>query len=207
VDSIDLQSGSSFTKQLPIGCFVALWIFHKHLHMETLLSDINIPFTFRQRPTPLAGDLRPAWRMSLVLLMLLLVTAACSPVFKDKTQALVLKPELLSIVLEPPTAAPGEPVTAADFVFSARRRELPLQLAIDAGFSEHGFTEPKRGRCGSGDSFRRRRARFGANYSRAIPGLHRQRGAGFAAKRFPTRRVAGQREDALPRWLSKRDSC
>lgn len=93
------------------------------------------------------------------------------------------------------------------FAFSARRRELPLQLAIDAGFSEHGFTEPKRGRCGSGDSFRRRRARFGANYSRAIPGLHRQRGAGFAAKRFPTRRVAGQREDALPRWLSKRDSC
>jgi hypothetical protein len=39
--------------------------------METLLSDIDIPFTFRQRPTPLAGDLRPAWRMSLVLLMLL----------------------------------------------------------------------------------------------------------------------------------------
>jgi hypothetical protein len=39
--------------------------------METLLANIDIPFTFRQRPTPLAGDLRPAWRMSLVLLILL----------------------------------------------------------------------------------------------------------------------------------------
>lgn len=39
--------------------------------METLLSHIDIPFTFRERRTPLAGDLRPAWRMSLVLLMLL----------------------------------------------------------------------------------------------------------------------------------------
>lgn len=39
--------------------------------METLLAHIDIPFTFRERRTPLAGDLRPAWRMSLVLLMLL----------------------------------------------------------------------------------------------------------------------------------------
>jgi len=39
--------------------------------METLLAHIDIPFIFRERRTPLAGDLRPAWRMSLVLLMLL----------------------------------------------------------------------------------------------------------------------------------------
>ncbi|MBL0175138.1 MAG: hypothetical protein IPP94_07730 [Ignavibacteria bacterium] len=38
--------------------------------MESLLTNIDIPFMFRQRPTPLAGDLRPAWRMSLVLLIL-----------------------------------------------------------------------------------------------------------------------------------------
>lgn len=39
--------------------------------MEALLNKIDIPFTFRQRPTPLVGDLRPAWRMGLILLMLL----------------------------------------------------------------------------------------------------------------------------------------
>ena len=39
--------------------------------METLLAHIDIPFTFRERRTPLAGDLRPAWRISLILLMLL----------------------------------------------------------------------------------------------------------------------------------------
>lgn len=39
--------------------------------MATLLANIDIPFIFRQRPTPLTGDLRPAWRMGLVLLMLL----------------------------------------------------------------------------------------------------------------------------------------
>lgn len=39
--------------------------------MAALLANIDIPFTFRKRPTPLTGDLRPAWRMSLVLLMLL----------------------------------------------------------------------------------------------------------------------------------------
>lgn len=39
--------------------------------MDSLLTDIDIPFTFRERRTPLTGDLRPAWRISLVLLMLL----------------------------------------------------------------------------------------------------------------------------------------
>ena len=39
--------------------------------METLLEHINVPFTFRERRSPLAGDLRPVWRMSLVLLILL----------------------------------------------------------------------------------------------------------------------------------------
>jgi hypothetical protein len=39
--------------------------------MEPLLANIDIPFAFRQRPTPLVGDLRPAWRIALVLLMLL----------------------------------------------------------------------------------------------------------------------------------------
>jgi len=39
--------------------------------MESLLGNIDIPFAFRQRATPLVGDLRPAWRIALVLLMLL----------------------------------------------------------------------------------------------------------------------------------------
>lgn len=39
--------------------------------METLLENIDVPFTFKERRSPLAGDLRPAWRISLVLLMLL----------------------------------------------------------------------------------------------------------------------------------------
>lgn len=39
--------------------------------MEPLLANIDIPFAFRQRATPLVGDLRPAWRIALVLLMLL----------------------------------------------------------------------------------------------------------------------------------------
>src|SRR5438552_6976619 len=58
-------------KLSPTGCFAVLWISHNYLQMEALLTNIDIPFTFRQRPTPLAGDLRPAWRMGLVLLMLL----------------------------------------------------------------------------------------------------------------------------------------
>jgi hypothetical protein len=36
-----------------------------------LLNNIDIPFAFSRRPTPLAGDLRPAWRIALILLMLL----------------------------------------------------------------------------------------------------------------------------------------
>jgi len=39
--------------------------------MNDLINDIDIPFRFTERPTPLAGDLRPAWRVSLILLMLL----------------------------------------------------------------------------------------------------------------------------------------
>jgi hypothetical protein len=38
--------------------------------MEPLKSDIEIPFRFTERPTPLAGDLRPAWRIGLILLIL-----------------------------------------------------------------------------------------------------------------------------------------
>jgi hypothetical protein len=35
------------------------------------LTDIEIPFRFIARPTPLAGDLRPTWRIGLILVMLL----------------------------------------------------------------------------------------------------------------------------------------
>lgn len=36
----------------------------------TDFMQFEVPFTFARRPTPLTGDLRPAWRMSLVLLIL-----------------------------------------------------------------------------------------------------------------------------------------
>ncbi len=39
--------------------------------MELIKSDIDIPFRFTERPTPLAGDLRPGWRIAFILLMLL----------------------------------------------------------------------------------------------------------------------------------------
>src|SRR5579863_8883056 len=32
--------------------------------------DIEIPFRFTERPTPLAGDFRPVWRIGLILLIL-----------------------------------------------------------------------------------------------------------------------------------------
>jgi len=40
-------------RQLPTGCFAVLWISQNHSHMEALLTNIDIPFTFRQRPAPL----------------------------------------------------------------------------------------------------------------------------------------------------------
>jgi hypothetical protein len=37
---------------------------------STVLEDtIDVPFTFRQRPTPLPCDLRPAWRLHLLVLI------------------------------------------------------------------------------------------------------------------------------------------
>jgi hypothetical protein len=39
--------------------------------MNLLKPDIEIPFRFTERPTPLAGDLRPIWRIGLILLILL----------------------------------------------------------------------------------------------------------------------------------------
>jgi hypothetical protein len=39
--------------------------------MELQLTNIDIPYTFQNRPAPLAGDLRPTWKIGLILLMLL----------------------------------------------------------------------------------------------------------------------------------------
>ena len=38
--------------------------------MRHPIVEIDVPFSFTERPTPLPGDLRPAWRVSLILLML-----------------------------------------------------------------------------------------------------------------------------------------
>jgi hypothetical protein len=39
--------------------------------MEQFLKSLDIPFTFTPRPAPVPGDLRPIWRVSLILLILL----------------------------------------------------------------------------------------------------------------------------------------
>lgn len=38
--------------------------------MDTLLNQLDVPFTFHKRPTPLPGDLRTTWRIALLLLIL-----------------------------------------------------------------------------------------------------------------------------------------
>ncbi len=51
--------------------------------------------------------------LSVLLALLALFAAACGADFEDGAMAELKKPELLSIVLEPPEAAPGEGVTAS----------------------------------------------------------------------------------------------
>jgi hypothetical protein len=36
-----------------------------------MLAKFDIPFVFKRRPAPVPGDLRPAWRIALILLVLL----------------------------------------------------------------------------------------------------------------------------------------
>lgn len=35
-----------------------------------MLANLDIPFVFKRRPAPVPGDLRPAWRIALILLIL-----------------------------------------------------------------------------------------------------------------------------------------
>ena len=37
---------------------------------EPLIPELNVPIIFRQRPISVPGDLRPAWRISLIVLLL-----------------------------------------------------------------------------------------------------------------------------------------
>jgi hypothetical protein len=46
---------------------------------EALELALDRPFTFKQRPTPLACDLRPEWRLH--LLVLLVLEQATRPAF------------------------------------------------------------------------------------------------------------------------------
>lgn len=39
--------------------------------MDTLLTELDVPFKFNLRSTPLPADMRPAWRVAFVLLVLL----------------------------------------------------------------------------------------------------------------------------------------
>ena len=37
---------------------------------ESLIPELNVPVIFRQRPISVPGDLRPAWRISVIVLLL-----------------------------------------------------------------------------------------------------------------------------------------
>lgn len=37
---------------------------------ETFIPELNVPIVFRQRPVSLPGDLRPVWRIGLIVLLL-----------------------------------------------------------------------------------------------------------------------------------------
>jgi hypothetical protein len=36
-----------------------------------MLAKLDIPFIFKSRPSPVPGDLRPTWRIALILLILI----------------------------------------------------------------------------------------------------------------------------------------
>ena len=44
---------------------------------------------------------------------LILAASSCSPTFDDESKSILMKPEIISIALDPPEAAPGEAVTAS----------------------------------------------------------------------------------------------
>lgn len=60
------------------------------------------------------------------LLLIAWAMAACGPSFDDETASLVRKPMVLSVVLDPPEAAPGESVTATVLMADARGPLSPV---------------------------------------------------------------------------------
>lgn len=68
------------------------------------------------------------------LVALLVLVAGCGPEFDDETKALLKKPELLSIVLDPPEAGPGQTVRASFLMADSKgalEPELQLWLPVD----------------------------------------------------------------------------
>ncbi|MDJ0765859.1 MAG: hypothetical protein QNJ97_22945 [Myxococcota bacterium] len=68
------------------------------------------------------NEKQPAHKLGILGLISLIqmIIAGCGPEFDDPTMAVLKRPEILSIVLEPPEAAPGETVKAS-FLMADRR--------------------------------------------------------------------------------------
>jgi len=50
---------------------------------------------------------------AIILVSIFFILSACGPTFEDDSAAILMKPELISIVLDPPEAAPGQTVRAS----------------------------------------------------------------------------------------------
>lgn len=61
--------------------------------------------------------------------LLLAAALGCAPEFDDPTMAVLKKPEIISVVLEPPEAAPGETVTAS-FLLADERGVIDGRAAL-----------------------------------------------------------------------------
>ncbi len=77
-----------------------------------------------------------------LLLLFSVVIFGCGPEFDDPTMAVLKKPEILSIVLEPPEAAPGETVSAA-FLMADEKGVIEgnASMWLPMGASEMSETE------------------------------------------------------------------
>ncbi|RJO64409.1 MAG: hypothetical protein C4523_18265 [Myxococcales bacterium] len=85
---------------------------------------------------------------ALITLVLLAFFFGCGEEFEDKSQSLLMKAEILSVVLEPPEAEPGETVRAS-FLVSDQYGVLdaPLNLWVPAADSAvKGEVNPERGK-------------------------------------------------------------
>ncbi len=91
-------------------------------HPKEEIMTTTAPCT--QDPTPATSAPLLSLPWYLVLTLCFGLALACDPEFEDDMQSELMKPELLSIVLEPPEAAPGDLVRAS-FLYADERGVIP----------------------------------------------------------------------------------